>query len=378
MKWVTASLIGLLFAMPLLAQEPVAQEREHVVRVGDTLWDLAGFYFSNPFQWPTIYQANTMVVEDPHWIYPEEVLVIPGIAADARPGPAPGPANGAGRTVATRPAERSDRTVFFREPPPRQAGSQATVLAEPAMAAMPVRPGEFVSAPYLMNPGRLLIRARFMRAIRDDVAGQGAATSAHPQDRVYVSYAGRERPAIGDRLSVVEVGRQVDGARRGHRLIQPRGVIRITTLSADVMEGQIEAQFGPIHPDQLLIPITPFPEFQVESAGAIPGGPDLHGRILEFVDQQPMPGRSALALLNLGRRDGVREGDIFQAYLPTRGDRERDVGNLLSRIEMLPEEVVAELRVIRVTDDYATAMVEQLKLPRLEEEMPVQRVRKIP
>lgn len=379
MKWVTASLIGLLFAMPLLAQEPVTREREHVVRVGDTLWDLAGFYFDNPFQWRTIYQANRMVVEDPHWIYPTEVLTIPGIpglAGEAGPagqGDPVGP-----RTEATQPAERPLRTVFYRPPPERQATSDASVLSEPGMETLPVRPGEFTSAPYLMDPGQLDVRAMFMRAIRDDVAGRGAATSAHPQDRVYLSYGSGARPEVGDRLSVVEVGRHVDGAHGRARLIHPRAVVRIVELNADVMEGQLESQYGPVHPEQLVIPIEAFPDFQVESPSLVEGGPDLEGQILEFVGQQPLPGRAALALINLGRRQGVQEGDIFEAYRPTRSSREAVLGDLRGRAEMLPAEVVAELRVVRVTERYATVMVENMQLPRLGEEMPVRRIRKIP
>ncbi|MEO5664549.1 MAG: LysM peptidoglycan-binding domain-containing protein, partial [Nocardioides sp.] len=58
------------------------------VAQGDTLWEFAEEAYGDGSQWPRVYQANDEQIEDPHWIYPGQQLVIPGVR---RPSPAEPP-----------------------------------------------------------------------------------------------------------------------------------------------------------------------------------------------------------------------------------------------------------------------------------------------
>lgn len=64
--------------------ETVTEESKHTVVHANTLWDLAKHFYKDPFQWRRIYEANKADIKDPHWIYPNQIFIIPGFANTVR------------------------------------------------------------------------------------------------------------------------------------------------------------------------------------------------------------------------------------------------------------------------------------------------------
>ena len=54
---------------------PPPEAEVHVIVRGDTLWDLAGRFYGDPYLWPQLWEENRYIL-DAHWIYPGDPLVV--------------------------------------------------------------------------------------------------------------------------------------------------------------------------------------------------------------------------------------------------------------------------------------------------------------
>src|SRR5688572_6689664 len=127
----SAAAILALILLPSMAQAQAQTPLVHTVVPGNTLWGLSERYYNDPYRWPRIYEANRGVVEDPHWIYPGEELVIPDVLATeqvvqqvtVQPAPA-GPVPPAAPPVE---AVEPERTVFYLGGAAQGFGVQSTM-----------------------------------------------------------------------------------------------------------------------------------------------------------------------------------------------------------------------------------------------------------
>jgi hypothetical protein len=333
---------ALLVAAPAFAQQPEqTQPREHVVRRGDTLWDLARSYLNDPFRWPMIYEANRRIVENPHRIFPAERLIIPGLT---QPAEAP-------RDVVVADAT-PNRSRFYR---PTAAPTQPTVLSTETQRDAIIRPQEWLAAPWISDSVSIGVNGRILNSTDGRNAGDKLAQTFHPFDELYVNAPGN----VGDRLLVVRLTRRL----RPHGwVVQPMGVLRIDSAGSAAARAVVTHQFADMKVGDMTIPLPAVPTIPTREPRQVAGGAE--GRIIDFLDPQPLYGTTDIGFINLGSAQGLQIGDEVVAFMPQRQpDRKKP--------DVLPEEAMARMRVIKLMSNTATVRITRMHNAALNGDMPV-------
>src|SRR5215208_4128293 len=345
--------VGATFGAPTVvsAQQPTAQPatqpqegRTHVVRPGDTLWDLALVYYGDPFLWPEIYRLNTNVVEDPHWIYPGEVLAI---------GEGMGP-------VASDEVPSGGGTVFGRRGSNRAVSAGiATIERAPRPT---IRPGEYFAAPFVDRRGGPADAGRILRIA--DLPGVNSATDRDRlqlNDDIYINAPGSGSAVPGERyLAFARLGDVGSG-----QLMVPTGIVEVTGAApGEAPRARIVQEFDQVRIDQGLIPLDTL--YLSEGSRPAPVEFGLRSRVLYVINSPVLPSIQHYVVLDASVRDGVQIGDQF-TLVRERGQQPRPKMGLISnpfrRNErqptgpVVPEERIAVVQVVRVTPFGTTGII---------------------
>ncbi len=243
-----------------------AQERSHTVVPGNTLWDLASAVYGDPYRWPSIWEANRDRVQDPHWIYPGQVLRIPmadGTVTEVVVGTTPaGAPAGAEPTGTPAAGEVGARGAPGMSGALNTAGASSrperTAWVDPTERLPAVSDEMVAAAPFLLpedGPVPSLGRVTGFAGAEEIRAPR---SSARLYDRLTFE-ATRQFPA-GTLVQVFRPGPVLAGVGR---VAYPTGVVEVEPPAAGAPVVRVVAQFDALRPGDLLRPLP--------SAGLAPG-----------------------------------------------------------------------------------------------------------
>jgi LysM domain len=368
--------------------------QSHTVRKGDTLWDLARQYRGDPFLWPDIYRMNTGVVEDPHWIYPGEILRLSGteavasVPAEDTPAPAqdsaPSAAEPVSDEVAESPAASTEAAEQDQAPAslasltessdadeseplfgPRPGDMlQETLKAHTDQSYRALRRSEFYSSGFLTEKQKLPFGKMLGPVTPPQIRAMARNTNAMPYAIVAVSAPKGASYQVGDSLLVVQIGREME--HYGDVII-PSGMIQVTDTADGKYLASVIAVYGPIRGGQSVLPLEKFGE--PGGAKATPVSDGLRATLLGGSGRQDLKAPQMVVFLDKGRKDGVAPGDLFEVR--RRPERLND-GTI--RID----EVMATLQVVHVRERSATARLLNVISPDIAPGTEARQVAKLP
>jgi hypothetical protein len=316
---------------------------QYVVVRGDTLWDIAARFFSDPWQWQQIWGMNRDTICDPHWIYPGDIVHL-----DRRNGTLHVSAQPAGSTIKLSPHVHT-QPGQTQAIPPVPLGDIAPFLKRPLV----VGENELAGAPVLVATldRRVVLGdndTAFFRAVPTD---QGSSWQLYRPGKALTDpdthellgheavYLGEARVEQFGDPSSVRITRAVQEVRKGDRMIASRDV--------------------PVHE---LVPHAP-----VTSIGA---------KVISIHGESPMAGQHAVITLNKGARDGIESGHVLalsrQGEVVHNDDSslcgKRDAACDAGRDVSLPERRYGLILVFRTFErvSYALVMQTQFQVERLD------------
>ena len=358
----------------------------HTVVRGETLWSISQMYFSDPLLWPEIYRLNTLIIEDPHWIYPGEVLNLAEMMQVAQGGDTVTVAPQAADTVVaviptdtamidTIPAD----TTFIIEAPPTVVETNETMFdrrrtqkqqvqdvlrAYTEQPYRPVRRGEFYGAGFLSEqeelPWGLVVGATATPAI----TRLSSSTTAMTYEEIAIRPAKNASYHVGDSVLLARIDRGLQTGTWGE-VVVPVGIARVTAIEESQLLARVIGHYERVHDGQLAMPLEPFRDpGQVRPTPVEQG---MQAKLIAPRDVHPIAGAQQYFFIDKGRKDGVALGDVFEAYKPAGG-----------YLGAASEEVRAMLMVVHTRERSSTGLLIQITHPGLENGLPVRLIKKMP
>lgn len=306
----------------------------HVVAEGDTLWDLSEDYFGSPWHWPELWSFNPEIT-NPHWIYPLDQLRL------------------SPQSLVQDQAVAKVRVEGGIAEKPTSAG----VLSGTETASSVVVPKE------LWKPGVVFLRDEgyldnsALHTVGQIIGGPEEHMLLSPSDQLYVRFRNDQKVNAGDSYAIFRTMKETE-REEGEQgtLVRLLGtvVVRSYDPTKRVARGLLTEALDPIERGMFVAKI----DRRFDLVEPKRNDANVVAHIIASVQPRTLLGYGNVVFLDVGEGHGIRPGNRF--FVVRRGDmwlgsldvKPTEIGNVEEVPQydpsVLPKEVVAELRVIKV------------------------------
>jgi murein DD-endopeptidase MepM/ murein hydrolase activator NlpD len=345
------------------AAQPPSPAATYTVKPGDTLMSIARAVLGDASRWREIFDLNTDRLSDPGLIYPGQVLRVtaaPPAAAETAAAPEPArlpPDMPRPQPQPERPVVVIEEPAASQDPAPRDSlfARRRGVDAATALRTYreqpyePLRKGEFYSSGFLtegesLAMGRLLgdVTPQQIRSLTDRAAVPLQATVAvlPPAGASY---------QVGDSLLLAQL---MPGPRGYGEVVYPTGLARVTGHNGRQALATVVAVYSTVRNGQAALPAERFAPGGASRAQRVENG--VAGTVLGQRDARELKQPQNVLFLDVGRRDGVARGDIFELR--------RDPGPRPGAADTM-DELMAVAQVVHVRERSATVRLLNVVAP---------------
>lgn len=292
----------------------------YTVERGDTLWDITGRFYGNPYEWPRVWSYNPEVT-NPHWIYPLDRLRL--------------------RPEGSAPATLDTGATSIRSPQRAERGS------------VWLRDQGYLDEEALRNTGVIIGSPEEQMLLSNF-------------DDVYVRFEEGAQVQVGREYTIF---REIEESQREPEeqgtLVRIFGTARLRTYDRERNIGRatISEALDPIERGFHIAPISR----RFEMVAPRENTQDLQAEVVASLRPNRIHADQQIVFVNVGRNENVLVGNRF--FVVRTGDEWRD--SLTNRIDYgqqvdgaptpdadeYPPEVIAEGRVVDVREATATLYI---------------------
>ena len=287
-------------------------EQPYIVKPGDTLWDIADYFFKDPFKWIEIWERN-LYITNPDLIYPGNKIWFDGRY------------EGGLRVERWQPEAKAKPVERLEKP--IDMSQLLTVLERQDF----IQPNEIEGVGHILDS-------------QDERLNYGR------NDRLYLRMNQPANP--GDLFDIFRTGDPVRDPHSGELvglLVEHLGQVRITSQANGIYRATVEKAFQEISRGDRLKPAK---EIDTRIVPSYPEN-ELSGNVLYIRNNAFEAGQHQVIGISLGEKLGLKPGSALSIFRAGRKIKDQITGETVT----LPEEEIGQALVLVPQQDASIALI---------------------